>query len=258
MKSNPLEPSLSARLRQLTDELSQAIKWNSACLLLGIYRSEFIKDQAAEFIRQFAGENGQTVKEFRVTKNENDVLLVLKSLPQAGILNYISGLQWGGGRYGANAFHALNIHREYLVENGMRCIFWITPTELKKMTRFAPDFWAFRHKVVDFPDLLSPPGINGEESGDMNWVQEIDRYQELLKKRPNDIALRNKLAELLASLGCHEEAVIQYKKTIRLAEDGTGLWLSLAKVYEAMDLEYMARQARRRAAKLKSQSSPGG
>ncbi len=258
MNPNSSEPLPSTRIHQLTDELSQAIKWNSACLLLAVYRSEFTRGQVAQSIRQYAIENGQTVSEYRVTKTGYDVLLALKERPsQAGILHYISGLQWGGGRQGANAFHALNMHREHLVENLMRCIFWITPTELKKMTRFAPDFWAFRHKVADFSDLPSASLVYGKGSREVNWAVMIDRYQGLLKNNPHDLASHKELAELFESLGCYEEAILQYKKAIRLAEDKSDLLLSLAKVYALFGVEHMARRTQRQAGKLINDNRPG-
>ena len=257
MSLNSSEPLPSARIHQITDEFSQAIKWNSACLLLVVYRSEFTRGQVALSIRQFAEENGQLVEEFRITKAEYDVLLALKERPsQAGILHYISGLQWGGGRQGANAFHALNMHREHLVESTMRCIFWITPTELKKMTRFAPDFWAFRHKVVDFTELPSSSLVNAKGTREVNRAVEIDRLLGLLKKNPNDLASHIELAELFESLGCYEEAILHYKKTIRLAEDKSDLLLSLAKVYALFGAEHMARRIQRQAGKLIRDNPP--
>ena len=47
------------------------------------------------------------------------------------------------------------------------------------------------------------------------------------------------------------------KTIIRLADDKSDLLLSLAKVYESVGVEHMARQAQRQARKLKTNDRPG-
>ncbi|MEJ5223779.1 MAG: tetratricopeptide repeat protein [Anaerolineales bacterium] len=53
-----------------------------------------------------------------------------------------------------NPYKPLNIRREILVESRIRAIFWLTEREAIDLARQAPDFWAFRHRVVDFLDPL--------------------------------------------------------------------------------------------------------
>jgi tetratricopeptide (TPR) repeat protein len=36
------------------------------------------------------------------------------------------------------------------VENQIKVVFWLTPSEAANLPRFAPDFWSFRHRVIEF------------------------------------------------------------------------------------------------------------
>jgi hypothetical protein len=50
-------------------------------------------------------------------------------------------------------YRALNFHREMLVENRVILVLWLAAAEAAELPYLAPDFWAFRHRVVEFaPD----------------------------------------------------------------------------------------------------------
>jgi hypothetical protein len=46
------------------------------------------------------------------------------------------------------ALRALNLRREYLVERALRVVFWLDEPGERELAARAPDFWAFRHRVV--------------------------------------------------------------------------------------------------------------
>ena len=63
---------------------------------------------------------------------------------------FISNLDSGGGRDGHEAYRGLNLHRELFVDEAIKAVFWLTVNEAGSLPRLAPDFWAFRHRVVEF------------------------------------------------------------------------------------------------------------
>lgn len=157
----PLSDSFAERLEILLDELALAIHWDRPSILLALYASEGIRavTEAALTARLVA--LGQHVVPYRVTgETTADIPMVLaQHTERAHTIFFVSGLKWGGGSDGRNAYRALNIRREYLVDYRIRAIFWLTEREARDIAYFAPDFWAFRHRVVDFIDLPDPPAL---------------------------------------------------------------------------------------------------
>jgi tetratricopeptide (TPR) repeat protein len=176
-----------------------------------------------------------------------DVPIILRDFPaREETVFFVSGLQWGGGRGYSNAYRALNLHREYLVETKIRSVFWITQAESKQMTRHAPDFWAFRHKVVDFLDLPSRRDIVLANSRQESYGKAIERYKKILGQDPKNAPTHEKLADLLHALGCYDEAVLQYKKALRLVPGNNACLLALAQTYLDMGQDTLARRTQRK------------
>ena len=113
MDSKVSNAPLDERVRLLMDELSLAIQWDSACILLAVYQSEITRNKVELSLRQYNEQAGQTVQELRVTKTGYDIPLILRDFHRReGTIFFVSGLQWGGGRGYSNAYRALNMHRE--------------------------------------------------------------------------------------------------------------------------------------------------
>lgn len=55
----------------------------------------------------------------------------------------------------------LNFKREELVEDRVKVIFWVTEEELSRISREAPDFFAFRNRVVEFMEVPHAGRIGG-------------------------------------------------------------------------------------------------
>jgi tetratricopeptide (TPR) repeat protein len=233
------------------DELSLAIQWDSACILLAVYQSEITRNKVELSLRQYNEQAGQTVQELRVTKTGYDIPLILRDFPRReGTIFFVSGLQWGGGRGYSNAYRALNMHREYLIETKIRSVFWVTQTEFRHLPRYAPDFWAFRHKAVDFLDLPSRKDVVLMECEEEDYESAIERYKKLLRRDSGNSSVRIKLAELYHGLGCYEEAVFHYRKSIRLAPETDEYLSALAQIYMDWGQDNLARRIHRRAKKL--------
>ncbi|MBQ10801.1 MAG: hypothetical protein CMJ45_04555 [Planctomyces sp.] len=60
----------------------------------------------------------------------------------------VTGLE----QVGVPAYRSLNYQRERLVEGQVKVFFWLTGGEVRSIATLAPDFWAMKHRIVDFPE----------------------------------------------------------------------------------------------------------
>ena len=66
---------------------------------------------------------------------------------------FISGIGRNNDAGRGVIYRALNFQRELLVENRIILVLWLGTPEAAELALQAPDFWAFRHRVVEFaPD----------------------------------------------------------------------------------------------------------
>ncbi|HTX93140.1 MAG TPA: tetratricopeptide repeat protein, partial [Anaerolineales bacterium] len=151
----PLEPveSFEDRLAVLAEELDLAIHWQRPSILLVFYESEYVRAEVELALQKGLTKTGQQVVEITVDESQFDVPLLLSRRPDRERSVYsITGLSWGGGRQDANAYRALNMRREFFVDYQIRAVFWLDKDEAAELPQQAPDFWAFRHRVVEFYD----------------------------------------------------------------------------------------------------------
>ena len=147
------------RIERLYRELELAVRFDRPAILLAIYKSEFVRADTEAILRDKLRNLEQTVVAVQVSEKNYDIPahLAEEGERQAKVF-FISGLRWGGGEDGRNAYRALNIRREYFVDYHLRTVFWLTESEAVNLPRYAPDFWAFRHRVVEF---VEPPNKEG-------------------------------------------------------------------------------------------------
>ncbi|HSH78350.1 MAG TPA: tetratricopeptide repeat protein, partial [Herpetosiphonaceae bacterium] len=155
--SEVLEP-FAERVERLYDELELAIEWNRPAILLAIYRSRFVMLDAQLALATRLVELGQRIEHVLVdTDDKVDVPKYLANFQDRNTtVFFIEGLGVGG----QVALRALNIRREYLVDERIRTVFWLTEPEARALADEAPDFWAFRHRVVEFLDRVQPRAAN--------------------------------------------------------------------------------------------------
>ncbi len=158
------DDGFEACLEILLAELELAIRWDRPSLLLAVYPTEGVRQQAEAVLEGRLRALGQEVNRFQVTPAEFDVARILAQRAGAAqVVFFVTGLRWGGGRGRGNAYRALNLHREVFVEQKLRVVFWLTLQEASELPRRAPDFWAFRHRVVEFP---TPAPFPSAQKGD--------------------------------------------------------------------------------------------
>jgi tetratricopeptide (TPR) repeat protein len=224
--------SFEERIDMLFEELSFAIQWQRPSILLAFYETKYLRDTAELMLELHLAKIGQQVVQFTVDEKHFDIPLLLSKRPDRDrSVYFVTGLGQGGGKEAANAYRALNMRREYFVDYAIRVILWLEKGEEIELSRHAPDFWAFRHRVVEFydssgPDLfaISADGTSAHAQGISDQPKELDkqitRHEALLGKLPKkaeSLSRRLDLVSALASLYLEKKA---YDLSIRRLKQG--------------------------------------
>ena len=190
ISSDPFED----RITTLLEEIDLAIKWDRPSILLAVYPSEVINNQAQESLEKHIELLGQKVTRIKIDKENFDLAWFLSQFEQhEKVVFFISGLRWGGGRSRSNTYQALNMRRELFVDEKIRLVIWLNQKEASDLPHHAPDFWAFRHRVVEFPDNNSSKFASFRKN--LSWRD----WQ--VNETPQDLSARIALREsMLADL----------------------------------------------------------
>lgn len=217
---NQSDMFFNEKLDILYSELSLAVKWQRPSILIAVYLSEIIRTQAQSILSSRLESINQSVIPVRANAKQFDIPLALSQNPEReNSVFAVTGLRWGGGNRGFNAYRALNMRREFFVDYKIRAVFWLTNKEARLLPHRAPDFWAFRHTVVEFFEF---PVIKSTSS----LVN-----QSTLALLPEDIAARVKLSLEKQAQGRVEEAVNLLKEAVSVHPDDPNVWMVLGNIY---------------------------
>ncbi len=233
--------AFDARIDLLAGELELALKWDRPSILLAIYASEFVRMEAQQALAERLRAWDVTVTPYTVTGEEDaDIPLALARHPdREQTVFFVSGLRWGGGEDGRNTYRALNLRREYFVEHRIRAVFWLTESEAARLPHAAPDFWAFRHRAVEFVEAPKPEQV-APVARELAWADWSDRT--LRQDTEAKIALREGLlrdlpesdetlaarAELLYTLGTLYAAKQDYKMALKRFKQALAIFENLS------------------------------
>jgi tetratricopeptide (TPR) repeat protein len=263
------------RIDLLFEELSFAIQWKRPSILLVFYESENIRDKAELALEERLTEIGQRLVQVKVDKKTFDIPLLLSRRPERDQSVYsVNGLSSGGGKAGANAYRALNMRREYFVDYSIRVIIWLAGNEAIELSRHAPDFWAFRHRVVELYDSMDTedrkePINELAEGGQRSSAQpgdvdrQIEKYEALISELPKKAESYPKRLELLLVLASLYRAKQAYDQSIQRSRQGiliarkinniamlVEFWMNLGAAYVDLDQKTKAIRACRKALRL--------
>jgi len=272
--------SFAERIDLLFEELSFAFERQRPSILLVFYEYESVRERAERALEMRLAENGQLLVPFSVDANHFDIPLLLSQRPERDLSVFsVSSLSRGGGKESANAYRALNIRREYFVDYAIRVVIWLDRNEAMALSRHAPDFWAFRHRVVEFYDAAEPKlpemlaGAWGEPAqgfpGQSEYLDEqIGLYVERLDNLPeNGDSLRPRM-ELFFKLAGLYHAKKAYDQSIQRLQQGreiarklndtvwlAAFWAKLGLVYLDLEQPLRAVRACRKAVRLNPQEA---
>jgi hypothetical protein len=270
------------RIDLLFEELTFAIQWQRPSILLVFYESETVRGQAECALKKRLAEIGQQVMQIKVNEKRFDIPLMLSKRKDRNQTIYsVVELSSGGGKAGANAYRALNMRREYFIDYTIRVILWLTGEEAIALSRHAPDFWAFRHRVVelnDIPDQERPlipsnvlleggQGIPGQPKDlDEQIKQHLAHLRDLPKQAESDsvrMELLFALAGLYQTQQAHDQAILRSKQGIIIAKRVNNVtmlakfWVNLGTIYLELDQPTRAIRAYRKAIRLDPQEVEG-
>ena len=230
-KIDPVEDQITT----LFEELQLAKKWQRPSILLAAYHSKLVLLDAQTQLEKKLHKLKQSIYRLEVTKDNYDIPLFLSQYPnREQTIFYISGLHNGGGSMDLNAYRALNMRRELLVDYQIRAVFWLTEDEADGLPKHALDFWSFRHRMVELNVQPTPERIKTLIRA-LNWPEWV--VDKLSKEIPHGIPLREELlneipdwdqapairAELIHMLAGLHWANKEYTEAKRLLELGLAI-----------------------------------
>ena len=180
--------SFDENVELLFEELELAIKWGRPSILLAIHKSRLGQEKAGSALEQKLNKLGQKIIPIVVNNERPDVPhLILAASARNQTIFFVSNIDWGGGQDGKEAYKSLNVYRELFVENQIRAVFWLTSAEAANLPRYAPDFWAFRHRVIEFAAQRTFGNVN-LSAGLLLWqvqnsIDSFDKPQQRISAR---------------------------------------------------------------------------
>ena len=273
---DPIEDSV----KTLYEELNLSVFWNRPSILIATYRSKLNYIDAQFWLGKKLKKIKQTIFNYQVNEENFDIPLFLKGIPdKQNKVFFISRLSQGGGSRELNAFRALNIRRELLVEQKIRAVFWLEEKEADLLPTQALDFWAFRHRMVEmFNEPTSRRMVNLVRNLDWPaWDLEklkaeipfgLELRKELLAKIPDWKKSPSIRAELLHMIAGIHWANSEYNESLAYLEKGLNiaqgqellpirvrLWIGIGRVKVSQGQPDLAIQALQNSLKLAPQSA---
>ncbi len=241
------DDSFAERVSRLQQELELAIRWHRPAILLVVYSSALVWVEVSNTLGAWVETQGHRVVRVSVTTpdaREADLPLRLSTWPdRERTVFFVSGLARGA----PTTWNSLNIRREYFVKERLRVVFGLTEYEAAQLPLRAPDFWVFRHRVVEFLEPPRPDDQALRKVAELITQEPTERLsseerrariafrEQLLAELPLDdstASVRARLHYTLAGLyhsdGQYDRAVEHYQAAIPLAEKDTAL---LSRVY---------------------------
>jgi tetratricopeptide (TPR) repeat protein len=157
VENDILEP-FDDRVDILFRELELATKWQRPSVLLAVYNSEYVRSDADIALENRLQSLGQSAYHIKVKNPDNaDISSQISGLSHLNnVVFFVEGLRWGFCQGDRCVYFNLNEHREFFIDNRVRVVFWLTEKEAIDLAHFAPDYWSFRHRVVEFVDSPKP------------------------------------------------------------------------------------------------------
>ena len=247
--------SFDERVEILAKELELAVKWQRPCVLFVVYSSEFVRADVEAALENILIDLGQKTVHLKIKNREtNDIIPFLKEFKEpAKAVFLIDGLRWGNGE-DTSVYSTLNLQKEFFVERQIRAVFWLTQNEIVNLAHCAPDFWAYRHLVIEFVESPKAEQVLQQalESAWQGTGEYEDQYQDtdakislresLLTELPEGEEASSTRANLLLTLGVlnwrkgdFEKADEQLRGALKIAAKIEDNWFE-AECYNAIAL----------------------
>ena len=210
---------IEARVSRLGNYLIRAHKYNKASILFALYLSEYVRADVEKEIRQLLDEHG--LESLSVDAGENKDLPSFFSSSSSGqTVFFVHNMEKGF----PDALRYLNFKREDIIDHQVKAIFWVTDKELTRIGNEAPDFFAFRNRVVEFVEVplaeeRRPALVEFALETEYKSLDEIKRSIELKETLLSELSEVDEISGyLMGSLGILYNQIGSYKKAIECHE----------------------------------------
>ncbi|MHC1599699.1 MAG: tetratricopeptide repeat protein [Candidatus Methanospirareceae archaeon] len=215
------------KVLRLSNYLNRAHRHDKPSILFALYLSEFLRSDVERSLSTLLKE--QELRVVSVDAGEKkDLPSFFSSIDSDNTVFFVHNIEKGF----PEALQFLNFKRENLVEDHVKVVFWVTEEELSRISREAPDFFAFRNRVVEFMEVPhageTRPAIVEfaletivELALDTEYksLDEIKRSIELKEKLLSELSVETEISGyLLSSLGDLYLQIGLYEKSIDCSE----------------------------------------
>ena len=210
---------IEARVSRLGNYLIRAHKYNKASILFALYLSEYVRADVEKEIRQLLNEQG--LKALSVDAGEyKDLPSFFSSRSADRTVFFVHSMEKGF----PEALRYLNFKREEIIDHRVKAVFWVTDKELTRIGNEAPDFFAFRNRVVEFVEVplaeeRRPALVEFAIETEYRSLDEIKHSIELKETLLSELSEDDEISRyLLSSLGILYFQISSYKKAIEYYE----------------------------------------
>lgn len=207
------------RVSRLANYITRAYKYNKPSILFAMYLSEFLRSDVEKSLKRALVEQGLEVVSVDAGNN--------KDLP-----SYFSSVNSGNTVFSVHnmdkgfpeALQYLNFKREELIEHHVRAVFWVREEELARISLEAPDFFAFRNRVIEFMEVPTAEErrtalVEFALETEYRSLDELKRSIELKEKLLAELSAEDEISGyLLGSLGILYYQIGSYKKSLEYSE----------------------------------------
>jgi tetratricopeptide (TPR) repeat protein len=216
---NEEKESFETRVARLEGYLTRAYEYNKPSILFALYLSEFQRVEVEKTLEKLLKEQGLEIGDVDAGKHKN-LPDHLASRNSKNIVFFVHNVEKGF----PDSLQYLNFKRETIAENHIKVIFWVTEKELTRISRDAPDFFAFRNRVVAFMEVplkedRRPDVVDFALETEYKSLDEIKSSIELKEKLLAELSGDDEISGfLLGSLGVLYDQIGSYKKAIQYLE----------------------------------------
>ncbi len=225
--TDPNDP-FSARVSRLDAYITRAFEHKKASILFAMYLSEFLRVEVENALEKSL--LGRGLKMVRVDAEENkDLPSFFTSQNPGNSVFLVHNLENGF----PEAIHYLNFKREELIEQKVKAVFWVREEELARITLEAPDFFAFRNRVVEFMDSpaekeFAPALTAFAPEMEYRSHTEVERSIALKEKLLSELSTETEISGyLLSSLATSYRTIGVYQKAIDYSEKALKIGLAV-------------------------------
>jgi len=211
--------TFEARVSRLGNYIIRAHKYDKPSILFALYMSDFLRADVEISLEKSIKEHGLKVMSVDAGRNK-DIPTFISSMNSDNTVFLVHNIENGF----PEVLPFLNFKREELVEHHAKVLFWVKEEELARISLEAPDFFAFRSRVVEFMEVpmaeeRRPALVEFASEIEYKSLDEIKRSIELKEKLLAELSNEAEISGyLLGSLGVLYSKISSYKKSIEYSE----------------------------------------